>query len=200
MSTVDKQIAEMKARLGVRKDAHLADKLGYSTAAIAQWKKRGEVPASAGVRLELVERDGRAAIAIKARKDQLDKKALKLGRELAIMLAPSLDAISVRFAHATFDKLVSSYAEYFDEIALACAEILERRYREHPGSWESALQGLTIGDTSAIYTEATQRAMWWRHGSGAEVREDRIAASPSDRGPTTTLHDPPRPFRGADEA
>lgn len=153
----------MKARLGVQRDSQLAEKLGYSTAAIAQWKKRGEVPTTAQFRADLVEQEGRAALAIKRRKDELGKEALREGRCLAILLAPSLDAVSRRFPVSNFDNRVRQYADYFDEIVLACAEVIDRCRREASCSWQEARDALTLGETAGIYAEITQRANWWRN-------------------------------------
>lgn len=162
MSTVDEQISELKARLGVRKDAQLAEKLGYTTGAIANWKKRGLVPDSAEVRAQLAERNQLQSLDLEKRRRELGTDAMLWGQRLAILLAPSIDAVSSRFAATSFDKISAQYADYFTEIVLACAEAVHQARQEHGGTWKSAMERLIVGDVGSVFGEITRRAAAWR--------------------------------------
>lgn len=175
----------MRAALGARSDAQLADCLGYSRSNINVWRKRGAVPETALARMKSLMPGIVQARAMQARREELGHQLMYEGLCLALWLAPSIDSLGKRFGAPIYSGTLRNYASYFSEIELACAEQVAERLALIAGNAADALESLTKDDPDKLMKAVLARAEWWRYGY---LDEDRYHKSRS-------LHEPANQFR-----
>lgn len=153
----------------MQSDAQLAELLGYTPGAIVQWKRRGSIPDKALKRVESYRLQGRIAARMDERRNELGHQVLYEGLCLALYLAPSLDvAASRRFPQLDYSITLRTYASFFNEIALVCAEEVAGRIPSTGGAAIDALASLTQDDPADLYVRVMRRAHAWRLPTGPD--------------------------------
>lgn len=131
--TVEQIIDQMRAATGATSDADLARLLGLQRSAVAQWKKRGSVPAKAMGKADqiafAITREGQA----EAWLETMPQDIRAYAKALAIKCASPTD-YRAESAEAKRNLALRLYrkASLFEELAVACALKLDQLLQMQP--------------------------------------------------------------------
>lgn len=131
--SVEQIIAQMRAATGAASDADLARLLGLQRSAIAQWKKRGSVPAKALRKADqiafAVTREGQAVAWLETVPQDIRIYAKALAIKCASPTDYRVDAMDAKRALAL---RLYRKASLFEELAVACALKLDQLLQMQP--------------------------------------------------------------------
>lgn len=100
---------------------------------------------------------------MQARRRYLGNQVLYEGRCLALLLAPSIDSVGKRFSIANYMGSLRNFASLFEDIELACADLIYDRRERDGGNATDAFDRLTQEDLPKLYDAIIDRAMRYRH-------------------------------------
>lgn len=163
MSNIENEIDALRAAIGASNDAQLVEMLGYSHGAISQWRRRGSIPEKAKQKVAAYREGGSRLLKMQARRRYLGNQVLYEGRCLALLLAPSIDSVGKRFSIANYMGSLRNFASLFEDIELACADLIYDRRERDGGNATDAFDRLTQEDLPKLYDAIIDRAMRYRH-------------------------------------